>query len=88
MLGFLAKTCGILVSWPGIELVPPALEGKVEAAILWPPDAKSWVIRKDPDAGKDWGQEEKVMTEDELVGWDHWSMDMSLSKLRQMVKDR
>ena len=37
--------------------------------ILWPPDAKSWLIWKDPDAGKDWGQEEKGMTEDEMVGW-------------------
>ena len=40
--------------------------------ILWPPDAKSWRIRKDPDAGKDWGQEEKGMTEDEMAGWHHW----------------
>ena len=41
-----------------------------EAPILWPPDAKSWLIRKDPDAGKDWGQKEKG-TEDEMVGWHH-----------------
>ena len=40
--------------------------------ILWPPDAKSWLIWKDPDAGKDWGQEEKGTTEDEMVGWHHW----------------
>ena len=39
--------------------------------LLWPPDAKSWLIWKDPDAGKDWGQEEKGMTEDEMVGWHH-----------------
>ena len=39
--------------------------------ILWPPDVKSWLIRKDPDAGKDWGQEEKGMTEDEMAGWHH-----------------
>ena len=45
---------------------------EVEAPILWAPDAKSWLIRKDPDAGKDWGQEEKGMTEDEMVGWHHW----------------
>ena len=38
----------------------------------WPPDAKSWLIWKDPDAGKDWGQEEKGTTEDEMVGWHHW----------------
>ena len=44
---------------------------EAETSILWPPDAKSWLIWKDPDAGKDWGQEEKGTTEDELVGWHH-----------------
>ena len=39
--------------------------------ILWPPDVKSWIIWKDPDAGSDWGQEEKRTTEDEMVGWHH-----------------
>ena len=43
-----------------------------EAPILWPPDAKSRFIRKDPDAGKDWRQEERGMTEDEMLGWYHW----------------
>ena len=43
-----------------------------EAPILWPPDAKNWLIGKDPDAGKDWGQEEKEVAEDETVGWHHW----------------
>ena len=43
-----------------------------EIPILWPPDAKSWVIWKDPDAGKDWGQAEKGTTEDEIIGWHHW----------------
>ena len=42
-----------------------------ETPILWPPDAKSSLIVKDPDAGKDWGQEEKGMTEDEMAGWHH-----------------
>ena len=42
-----------------------------EAPIVWPPDAKSRLIGKDPDAGKNWGQEEKGMTEDEMVGWHH-----------------
>ena len=42
-----------------------------EAPILWLPDMKSWYIRKDPDAGKDWSQEEKGTTEDEMVGWHH-----------------
>ena len=46
-------------------------DAEAEALILWPPDAKSWLIRKDPDPGKDWGQEEKEMTEDEMVGWHH-----------------
>ena len=40
--------------------------------ILWPPDAKNWLIWKDPDAGKDWRQEEKGKTGDEMVGWHHW----------------
>ena len=44
----------------------------VEAPIHWPPDVKNWLIGKDPDAGKDWRQEEKSMTEDETVGWHHW----------------
>ena len=43
----------------------------IEARILWSPDAKNWLIGKDPDAGKDWRQEEKGMTEDEMVGWHH-----------------
>ena len=47
-------------------------DAKAEAPILWPPDAKSWLIRKDPDAGKDWRQEETGITEDEMVGWHHW----------------
>ena len=44
---------------------------EAETPILWLPDAKSWLIWKDPDAGKDWGQEEKGTTEDEMVGWHH-----------------
>ena len=47
-------------------------EAKAETPILWPPDAKSWVIGKDSDAGRDWGQEEKGTTEDEMAGWHHW----------------
>ena len=43
----------------------------MEAPILWAPDGKSWLIGKDPDAGKDYGQEEKAATEDEMVGWHH-----------------
>ena len=47
-------------------------DAEAEAPILWPPDVKSRLIRKDPDAGKDRRQEEKGMTEDEMVGWHHW----------------
>ena len=53
---------------------------EAETPILWPHDAKSWLIWKDPDAGKDWGQEQKGMTEDEMVGWHH--------QLREFVMDR
>ena len=45
---------------------------EAETPILWPPNSKSWLIWKDPDAGNDWGQEEKGTTEDEMVGWNHW----------------
>ena len=44
---------------------------EAETPVLWPPDAESWLIWKDPDAGKDWGQEEEGMAEDEMVGWYH-----------------
>ena len=46
-------------------------DAEAETPILWPPDAKSWLVGKDPDAGRDWGQEEKGMTEDEMAGWHH-----------------
>ena len=55
-------------SWIFIERT----DAEVEAPILWPPDGKNWLVWKDPDAGKDWGQEKKRMTEDEMVGWHHW----------------
>ena len=47
-------------------------DAEAETPVLWPPDAKNWLIGKDPDAGKDWRQEKKGMTEDEMVGWHHW----------------
>ena len=47
-------------------------DAKAETAILWPPHAKSWLVGKDSDAERDWGQEEKGMTEDEMAGWHHW----------------
>ena len=46
-------------------------DAEAEAPILWPPDPKSRHFGKDPDAGRDWGQEEKGMTEDEMAGWHH-----------------
>ena len=48
------------------------IDAEAETPILWPPDAKNWLIGKDPDAGKDWTQEEKGTTEDEMVDWHHW----------------
>ena len=60
-------------------------DAEAEAPILWLPVVNCWLIRKDPDAGKDWRQEEKGMTEDNGITD---SMDMSLSKLRDMVEDR
>ena len=55
-------------SWIFIEWA----NAEAEAPVLWPPDAMNWLIGKDPDAGKDWRQEEKGMTEDEMVAWHHW----------------
>ena len=46
-------------------------DAEAETPVLWPPDVKNWLIEKDPDAGKDWRQEEKGMKEDEMVGWYH-----------------
>ena len=46
-------------------------DAKAETSTLWPPDAKNWLITKDPDAGKDWSWEKKGTTEDEMVGWHH-----------------
>ena len=61
-------------------------DAEAEALILWPPDVKSQLIGKDPDAGKDWGQEEKEQQRwlDGIID----SVDMGLSKLQEMVKDR
>ena len=63
-------------------------DAEAEIPILWPPHVKSWIIWKDPDVGKDWRQEEKGTTEDEMVGWHHRLNDMSLSRLQELVMDR
>ena len=60
-------------------------DAEVETSILWPSDGKKWFTGKDSDAGKDWRQEEKGMTEDEMVGWHHRLDHMSLSKLWELV---
>ena len=61
-------------------------EAEAVAPIIWPPDAKSWLIGKDPVADKDWRQEEKGTTEDEMLDGITNSMEMSLNKLREIVK--
>ena len=63
-------------------------DAKAEAPVLWPPHAKSWLIGKDSDAGRDWGQEEKGMVEDEMAGWHRWLDGCELSELRELVMDR
>ena len=59
-------------------------DAEAEAPKLWPPDVKSWLIRKDPDAGKDWRQEEKGTTEEKMVGWHHW---LTGHEFEQTLKD-
>ena len=63
-------------------------DAEVEAPILWPPHARSWLTGKDPDAEKDWRQEEKGTTEDEMAGWHHWLNECESDELREMVMDR
>ena len=66
-------------------------DAEAETPILWPPDAKSQLTGNDPDTGKGWMQEERGMTEEEMAGWHPWtssSMNIGLSKLREIVKDR
>ena len=61
---------------------------EVEAPILGPPDVKNWLIGKDPDSGKDWGQEEKGTTEHEMVGWHHRLNVHEFCKFQGLVMDR
>ena len=61
---------------------------EAETPILSSPDAKSWLIGKDPDAGNDWGQEEKGTTEHEMAAWYHQLMDMGLGRFWELVMAR
>ena len=63
-------------------------DAKAETPVLWPPHAKNWLIGKDSDAGRDWGQEEKGTTEDEMAGWITDLMDVSLSEFWELVMYR
>ena len=63
-------------------------DAEAEAPILWPPGVKNWLCGKDPDAGKDRKQEEKGMTEDEMVGWNIDLVDVYLRRLQELVMDR
>ena len=63
-------------------------DAEAETPVLWPPHVKSWLIGKDSDAGRDWGQEDKGMTEDEMAGWHHWLDGRSLSELWELAMDR
>ena len=77
-------------TWNQSRIFLVRTDAEAEIPILWPPDAQNWLIWKDPDAGKDWRQEEKGMTEDEMAGFITItdSMDMSLSKLWMLVMNR
>ena len=63
-------------------------DAEVEVPIRWPSDAKSWLIGKDPEAGKDLGQEEKGTTEDEMFGWHYWLNGYEFEQTPEVVKDR
>ena len=63
-------------------------DAEAETPILWPPDAKNWLIWKDPDAEKDWGQEEEGTIEVEIVGWHHELDGHGMGRLRKLVMDR
>ena len=94
----LEKTLESPLDYKEIKLVNPKgnqswifigrTDAEAETPILWPPDAKNWLIWKDPDAGRDWRQEEKGWQRRRGLDGNIDSMDMSLSKLKEIVKDR
>ena len=93
----LEKTLESPLDWKDIQQVHPKdqswvfirrTNAEAETLILWPPYAKSWLIWKDPYAGKDWGQEEQGMIEDEMVGWHHQHNGMGFGGLWELVMDR
>ena len=94
----LEKTLESLLDWKEIHPVHPKggqswvfirrTDAEAETPIVWPPHAKSWFIWKDPDAGKDWRQEEKEMTEDEMMDGITDSMHICLSKLQVLEMDK
>ena len=63
-------------------------DAKAETLIIWPPHRKIWLIRKGSDAGRNWEQEDKCMTEDEMAWWHHRLVWVSLSELRELVMNR
>ena len=63
-------------------------DADAEFSIPWPPDAKNWLIGKDPDAGKGWRQEEKGTTEGETVGWYHWLYEHEFEQFQELVMDK
>ena len=95
--GVLEKTLESLLDCKEIQLVHPKgdqswvfigrTDVEAETPILWPPDAKNWLIGEDPDAGKDWAQEKRV-SEDEVLGGITDSVDTNLGKLREILRDR
>ena len=63
-------------------------DAEAEIPILWPPDVKNGLTRKDPDSGKDWRWEQKGLTEDDMVGWHHWLDGREFEQARELVMDR